>query len=416
MLGGHFITEVMDPESAKLNPYLYAFWQFIRSHTAALFFMISCVVVTYLLVRDPSLGLFENPRVGKSYKRGLKLLLIGFLLHLDLTHLLKGHLSSYLFTFHVLQCIATFLIVIVTLYVLHKLLKFIPLEWMLGAAFIFSFVGRPLLSHINTEGVPHILLNILGVHWEGQRFTSAFPIFPWLGYGFAGGVLGALLAKNPQWVKSKKLGWYMILTGTLFQFVPFLVLLLLYAISQQFQWIPFIETGYEFTRFGRVFMIAGAVAVVLKNRDVIRHFFRKYFGFARELRWILPFSMLCLLIVCAGHFHLLPDSVYTTVTIRAAHIGLFLSMVALAVKYIPWNYDLFLKTGQFTLPIYAFHVIILYGGLTGIGIDTWLTHRLGPWTSIFLAAGFIALFVYFVKYIEVFYWSNLVQRFRRTKT
>ncbi len=62
----------------------------------------------------------------------------------------------------------------------------------------------------------------------------------------------------------------------------------------------------------------------------------------------------------------------------------------------------FLKVGRNTLPIYAAHVVILYGGVTGIGISNYLTGALNPWQASLGALLFMAFFVLFALAVERF--------------
>ena len=76
---------------------------------------------------------------------------------------------------------------------------------------------------------------------------------------------------------------------------------------------------------------------------------------------------------------------------------------ALMIIEISMNFkaDLLLKIGQNTLPIYILHVIILYGGIFGFGLNNILKHSLNGTESIIGAIIFILLFVIFIKYINV---------------
>jgi hypothetical protein len=48
--------------------------------------------------------------------------------------------------------------------------------------------------------------------------------------------------------------------------------------------------------------------------------------------------------------------------------------------------------GRNTFPIYVIHVIILYGGIFGFGLNGWLLHSLNPWQSALGAVIFCAFF------------------------
>ena len=71
-------------------------------------------IFTYLLIRVPENGL-ENPRVKKGLKRGLQLIVIGYLLRLNLLGLLDGHIYGAFYLIDVLHCIGLSILGIITL-------------------------------------------------------------------------------------------------------------------------------------------------------------------------------------------------------------------------------------------------------------------------------------------------------------
>lgn len=62
--------------------------------------------------------------------------------------------------------------------------------------------------------------------------------------------------------------------------------------------------------------------------------------------------------------------------------------------------NLFLKIGQNTLTIYIVHMIVLYGSLTGLGLNRLFRNSLNPWQVTIGAIFFILTFVLFVKYLD----------------
>lgn len=54
--------------------------------------------------------------------------------------------------------------------------------------------------------------------------------------------------------------------------------------------------------------------------------------------------------------------------------------------------------GRNTFPIYVGHVILLYGGITGYGLDRWLARGLGPWSA---AAGALLFCGFFFAFAQV---------------
>ncbi|MCU0753264.1 MAG: hypothetical protein MUC40_09645, partial [Akkermansiaceae bacterium] len=58
--------------------------------------------------------------------------------------------------------------------------------------------------------------------------------------------------------------------------------------------------------------------------------------------------------------------------------------------------------GRNTFPIYVSHVVILYGGIFGIGLDRWLQHSLNPWQAGIGAVLFCAFFGFCAQWVEPF--------------
>jgi uncharacterized membrane protein len=56
--------------------------------------------------------------------------------------------------------------------------------------------------------------------------------------------------------------------------------------------------------------------------------------------------------------------------------------------------------GRNTFPIYVIHVIILYGGIFGFGLNGWLHHSLNPWQAGLGALVFCAFFGFCAQWIE----------------
>lgn len=85
---------------------------------------------------------------------------------------------------------------------------------------------------------------------------------------------------------------------------------------------------------------------------------------------------------------------------RLGQIFIALGLLMFIERFFTIKDGLFLKIGQNTLPIYIIHVILLYGGIFGVGINSYLTGKLSGFMSIFGAVIFIALFALMIKYIE----------------
>jgi hypothetical protein len=68
--------------------------------------------------------------------------------------------------------------------------------------------------------------------------------------------------------------------------------------------------------------------------------------------------------------------------------------------------NLFLKVGQNTLTIYVLHMVVLYGSITGLGLNDLFnkgehsyTH-LNPWQVAIGAVLFMAFFIILIKYLD----------------
>jgi hypothetical protein len=62
--------------------------------------------------------------------------------------------------------------------------------------------------------------------------------------------------------------------------------------------------------------------------------------------------------------------------------------------------NLFLKMGQNTLTVYILHMVVLYGSLTGFGLNRFFHKALTPYQVIPAVIAFISLFFVIVYYLE----------------
>ena len=62
----------------------------------------------------------------------------------------------------------------------------------------------------------------------------------------------------------------------------------------------------------------------------------------------------------------------------------------------PW----FQTIGRNTFPIYVSHVIVLYGGIFGIGLNDWLGNSLNPWQAALGALIFCGFFGLCAQWVE----------------
>ena len=189
MLQGHFVDGLLDPVFRDSGSNLYNLWLYFRGITAPVFFTVSGFIFTYLLIRVQQLG-FENPRIRKGIKRGLELLVIGYLLRLNLFGLLKGELYDAFFLVDVLHCIGISIMVIIAVYLLTSRQKSWVMPTTLLGITVSLFIFEPIYSQWTYSWLPEIFAN-----YFTRSNGSVFTIIPWVGYTAFGAFLSVLFKK-----------------------------------------------------------------------------------------------------------------------------------------------------------------------------------------------------------------------------
>ncbi|WP_339705417.1 heparan-alpha-glucosaminide N-acetyltransferase domain-containing protein [uncultured Kriegella sp.] len=268
MLQGHFVDGLLDMSFRDGTNTTFGIWKYFRGITAPVFFTVSGFIFTYLLVRGDKVG-FENPRVKKGIKRGLELLLIGYLLRINLFGLLQGQIYESFYLIDVLHCIGLSILGIVSIYLItYKQRNFVfPLVLVTTMFFIFLF--EPLYATWNFSSLPRFLANYLT-----RSNGSVFTILPWFGYAATGGFLSLLFTrfKNYKYlyptaiVSSIAIGLGLILFSSDFFYI-------LYKSTeiQLFNYI--ILNNYLFIRLGDVFVVFAIFMLLrsfLQNRTLLK--------------------------------------------------------------------------------------------------------------------------------------------------
>ncbi len=194
MLQGHFIDGLLDPIFRNPENPIYTIWLYFRGITAPVFFTVSGFIFTYLLIRVPQKGL-ENPRIRKGIRRGLQLLLIGYLLRLNLFGLFKGEIYGGFYLVDVLHCIGLSILSIIGLYLITVNKKRFVFPLTLVYITVLLFLFEPLYKQYSFGFLPEGLAN-----YFTKANGSVFTILPWLGYTTIGATL-ALLFKRFNGVK-----------------------------------------------------------------------------------------------------------------------------------------------------------------------------------------------------------------------
>lgn len=320
MLEGHFVGLTLADSSHVRGHPVYQVWNFLRGFSAPLFFTVAGMIFVYLLGGEKN-GLFlRRIRVRKGLRRALELFFWGYLLQIDAGNwsgCLADGQDSWVYAFHVLQCIGAGLLLLILLAGLREAAGFGNLEtWYAGAA-LLCMAAYVFLKHL-PSGIswppawPALVQNAI------QGPNSVFPLAPWLAYAFLGGAMGAYLRTHsaPDSWKSC---------------VPF---------------------------FG--------VAAVLQ--------------------------LICL---AAGSLPLVPEAANAIgwFTQRAFQVVMFLGLLRWLEIRRGIGLEWLLRCGRETFSIYIAHVIVLYGGMFGVGLNDVWKKQFNGWQAASGALVFVGFFV-----------------------
>ncbi len=251
MLQGHFIDTLIDPIYRDKTNTIYIIWSYFRGITAPVFFTISGLVFTYLLLRANAKG-NDQPRIKKGLFRGLLLILIGYSLRVNILSWFDGFFSPYFLVVDVLQCIGLSLIILVCLHILfkHHSYLFSVILFTIGC---LCFVTEPLYRDLVIDNLPLIIANYMT-----QANGSVFTILPWFGYSAFGAFLSTVFFRHAHRNRFK-----------IFTIITFFIvgLLLMYCSTwfllelYQFTGIELLKLSadynYLFTRLGNVLILFG---------------------------------------------------------------------------------------------------------------------------------------------------------------
>lgn len=200
MLEGHFVDTTLDMQFrrpsnihrfADWHYIIFDIWEYIRGFTAPMFLTITGVVFVYLLLGNEKETFFQNIRVKKGFKRIIELFFWGYLLQV--------------YSFHVLQCIAVGIFIILSVYGLFRLLKIIPISsffFVLGTLFFVSniFIERLPVAIPWPDDAPYFIQNMI----RAPKNRALFPVVPWLGFTMYGAFLGSVFYHFKQHVLTYK--------------------------------------------------------------------------------------------------------------------------------------------------------------------------------------------------------------------
>ncbi len=263
MVQGHTVNALLGTEYRNDGYFLYSFWHYLRGFTAPIFMFTAGVAFTYLFKLSAK-PFGENPRVKKGIKRFLLLLGLGYLLRYPTWRVVDFSIVSEKewVTFFVVDALHLIAFGILALIFLLWLSERIKVDFYLVAAFVTVSVVLP-SAFINGLDWKSILPLPLANYFT-PAYGSFFPLFPWLAYVVAGGILGNYIALNPGAHRKREFATSLIGIG---------LSLIVLALAIDY----FLINGDSarnviflfLTRTGGVVMLNGIVAmIVLKSSDV----------------------------------------------------------------------------------------------------------------------------------------------------
>lgn len=248
MLQGHFIDTLLDTSYRNLDAGIYKAWSFFRGITAPIFFTISGLIFSYLLLKSSEKS-EQNTRLKKGFFRGIYLIAIGYFLRVSFPNWFSGIISSSFYAVDVLHCIGMSLIATVCIFILcnKKTLVFSIIMLLMGG---FIFVLEPLYRSLEVVDVPLLIHNYIS-----QKNGSVFRIIPWYGYTSFGSFIATLF----YWNLHKK--HFKIITISSFICIGLLLivyssdlLLMGYNISKIEVWKDAANYNYLFSKLGYVLL------------------------------------------------------------------------------------------------------------------------------------------------------------------
>lgn len=259
MLQGHFVDGLLENAFRDPDSLVFSVWKYFRGITAPVFFTVSGFIFTYLLIRVPEKG-FDNPRIKKGIKRGIQLLLIGYLLRLNIFGLFKGELYSSFFLVDVLHIIGLSILGIIGLYLLaSRHGKYIFPSLLLVMSFLL-FGFEPIYSQWSFSLLPDALAN-----YFTRTNGSVFTIIPWFGYTAIGGFFSILFTeyKNSRSLYPTAI-WMAAIMGMLLIFYSSAFFSTISSITGIHLFEAVASNNYLFIRLGDV-LIAFAVFMLFRQ-------------------------------------------------------------------------------------------------------------------------------------------------------
>lgn len=268
MLQGHFIDGLLDPIFRNPENIIYTTWLYFRGITAPVFFTVSGFIFTYLLVKVSKNGL-ENPRVKKGIRRGLQLLVIGYLLRLNILGLFTGKIYDSFYVVDVLHCIGISILTIIGIYLLTTTKRNWLFPTVLFSISFLLFLFEPVYKDWSFGFLPMSVAN-----YFTKANGSVFTIIPWVGYASIGAFLSILFHrfKDYKYLYTTAISIALISGLSLIFFSSDLFLYLFESTNiNLFNLIQL--NNYLFIRLGDVFLVFAVFMLlrsIMKNKTVLQ--------------------------------------------------------------------------------------------------------------------------------------------------
>ncbi|MER3373194.1 MAG: heparan-alpha-glucosaminide N-acetyltransferase domain-containing protein [Allomuricauda sp.] len=269
MLQGHFIDGLLDPVFRDPENPVFNVWYYFRGITAPVFFTVSGFIFTYLLIRVPQKG-FDNPRVNKGIRRGLQLLLIGYLLRSNFWGLfIKGEIYSSFYLVDVLHCIGLSILALVGVYLLTINRKKYLFPLLLVGITVVLFLFEPLYKQWSFSFLPNAIANYLT-----KANGSVFTIIPWLGYATFGAFISVMFTRFKDFKHLYPVAISIaLLAGVILIYISSPVFIFLYEWTGVELFYLIQDNNYLFIRLGNVFIVFAVFMLLRKfmtNKTVLQ--------------------------------------------------------------------------------------------------------------------------------------------------
>ena len=189
MLQGHFVSSLLSDSLKDSSNTVYAVWEYFRGNTAPVFFTVTGFIFMFLLLKNKTMG-WKNPRVKKGIKRGLSLIIWGYVLRLGILGVFSGYVHEAYFYTDVLHIIGLSLLLLIGIYgATYKYSSKLFNGILLGGTILIFFFER-YYDSAEITFLPTVLS-----HYLTKANGAVFSLFPWFGYVSIGAYLASLFMK-----------------------------------------------------------------------------------------------------------------------------------------------------------------------------------------------------------------------------